>query len=193
MARKKTANASLANAFGTLAYCSVVLQWLWAFLVTGYPLMMDSSYWTEPAVIDTPPEPIALGMPDPIIAVITAIAVLAVLGVSVYMVAALPKRIGKTGQAVTQKAASAIVPIITEHRKISEKKQRKLTVRTALAIKLTLIMIPLVTPYLIPGLTSIAPDVLAVLGLLGVATSLLLFGIQYLVAHVMRIPPTQLW
>lgn len=194
MARKKPANASFANAFGALGYCSIVLQWLWAFLITAYPLLMGAGYWTAPSATETTVhEQVSFEMPDPIATLIMVIAVLVIAGVSVYMLAALPKRIGQTGQIITQKAATTLIPIITEHRKISEKKRHKLTVRTVLVMKLLLIAIPMSAPYIMPDLTSIDKEIIAILGLLGVASSSILFGLQYLVAKAMRTPSTLLW
>lgn len=145
---------ALSNVFGGFGYLSNVFQWLWVFGIY-LPQILESRAGVL-FVPDAPPVPADTtvatasfpAIPTPVaIAIVVVIFVLVVL-MTVVGVMRLPKQIAEAGKKTTHTAAAHIVPVVTRHKKVPERKRRQLTARMVLAIKAILAVIPLLLLYI---------------------------------------------
>lgn len=179
---------SIANIFGTLGYMSLIVQWLWAGLTLGFPLFASKEFQTiflpEPT---TPVEPTvsSVSIPEPIAIILMVLASLFAIAISIYMVLAVPRTIGKVGKKVTVKSAETIAPYVTHHKRISDKRKKTLLERITWSVKAALLALP-VLALLIPvssdlGLTN---EVVIGVGLTCAGFTLTWFGLQFLVVKL---------
>lgn len=185
----------LVNVFGTFFYMVCLLQWLWALLpflpqlIQFATTLQPEPTKSEPAqhIISTAP------MSDLSIAIIIFIT-LTMIGVTVYALIKLPSGVGKAGSKLTHKASNYIVPVVSHHAKLSQKKRQWLTARIAIDIKLGLCMVPaVIVLFSYISQTSLPYDVSVFVCVILTVTALALLGIQLLLAKHFRVKPDQIW
>lgn len=186
----------LVNILGTLGYISLALQWLWTAVVVGYPLLEARPTFLFPKPAPTP-DPASVPVIDPVFSpIITVVAIaitVAVLIFSVIIVAKLPSTVGRQGAKLTKATAESLVPIVTDHKKISQKKRIKLSYRLTLVIKLLLLVVPLGLLLFARPIESITLEIIWVIGLFTATCTLLYFVAQALLVRLFKVPTTTVW
>ena len=187
---------AIANIFGTLGYMSLIVQWLWAGLTLGFPLFASDEFRTvflpEPT---TPAEPaVSVSIPEPIAIMFMVLALIFAIGITIYMIVAVPRTIGRVGKKVTVKSAEKIVPYVTHHKHISKKRKKTLLERITWSVKLALLALPILA-LLIPVSDDLglAGEVVTGVGLLCAGFTLAWFGLQFLVAKLGALDPRDVW
>lgn len=191
-----TVKRVFANIFGTLGYMSLLLQWLWAGLTLGYPLIASDQFQTvflpKPT---TPTEPaLSVTVPDPIAIIFMILAVIFAVGVTIYMIIAVPRTIGRVGKKVTIKSAETIAPYVTHHKKVSKKRQKSLLERISWSVKFTLAILPLLAA-LLPVSSKLGLSASVVIGIAIICASftLLWFMAQFIVAKIGGLDAKDIW
>lgn len=192
--KKRQTPATAANVFGTLGYLSVLLQWTWTLLLLCYPLITaDHSFFLP----DTPTEPFhptnTAVTSSPITAVI-AIAVTAfILVATVIVIARLPKQIGKRGAQITHQTADSLIPIVTKHKPLPQKKRRALSYRIILIAKATAILLPIVGLIWTESPYPLTDAIVWTIGIYCAAWSVAYFAVQQAIGLLGKIDTRQLW
>lgn len=192
--KKRQTPATAANVFGTLGYLSVLLQWTWTLLLLCYPLITaDHSFFLP----DTPTEPFhptnTAVTSSPITAVI-AIAVTAfILVATVIVIARLPKQIGKRGAQITHQTADSLIPIVTKHKPLPQKKRRALSYRIILIAKATAILLPIVGLIWTESPYPLTDAIVWTIGIYCAAWSVAYFAVQQVIGLLGKIDTRQLW
>ncbi len=185
---------AIANAFGTLGYMSAVFQWAWALLLLCYPLLTDRPELFLPSTPSpsVPPIEVTPGL-APVVTIIAVAATILILVLTVIVIARLPRAVGKKAAVLTKKTASTAIPIITHHKKISQKQRKKLSYKLSLGIKALIVTLPLGLLLFVDFGGTIPPLATWTVGLFCAACSLVYFGVQQLIALVGSIDRDQLW
>ena len=187
----------LLNALGFLAYLSCLFQWVFV-LLPFLPGVLDSDVFhafiplgTSDTSVNVQP---AQQLPNWLIFIIVAVITLAVVLVTIIALARLPRSVGKTGQKLTRTAAERVIPVVTHHAKLPEKKRRALTARIVFDIKLAMIALPIVLLLIIPlPETTIPSQAITLVVALAAGWSLLLFCLQVVFARAFKVPLDRLW
>ena len=184
-----------ANFFGVFGYLFTFLAWLWAGGLVAYPLFESGKldYLLPDTTTTHSPTPTTLQIPQEVTLIIGIIVTIVCFGIMIYALYSLPRTIGKTGSTVTHNAARALVPVVTQKKKVSKKKARTLTSRITNTIKILLIVIPVLVVLLIPEFSALQKNVvLATTAILSVL-ALFNFGIQLIIAKASKLNPDQIW
>lgn len=186
----------IANAFGTLGYVSLLMQWLWVALTLGYPLIANetfkAAFLPEPTPSATPS--LSITTPEPIATIFMVVAVIFALSVTVYMIFSVPRTIGRVGNKVTIKSAEKIVPYVTHHKKVSKKRQKTLLERSTWSVKLILAVLPALISLLpLSEKVELSSSVVSGVAVLCASLTLLYFGCQFIIAKIGKIDPNDIW
>lgn len=185
--------AQFVNTFGTLGYISLVVQWAWSLLLLFYPqIETGDSFLLPDHTTSTPVHSFSLA-PTPLITGIAILITLLVIIASIIMIIRLPKAIGQRGQKITQTAASAMVPIVTNHAPLPEKKKRELSYRIATILKCLFLMIPLVLVLFASETVPLDGALILVIAGFTAACSALWFALQYGLSLLLHVPTRLLW
>ena len=147
----KSQNKNLfVSLFGGLAYLSILAQWAWLAIVLLPPLLDNESIrsFLLPEKVDKTTEVIAPTSTSPLMAIIATVIIILVIGVCTYILLKLPITVAKNMRNVGVSTSNAVLPIITQHKKISEKKKRHLSAVILWWIKLTAIILPILLCWL---------------------------------------------
>lgn len=182
------------NTFGTLGYISLIFQWAWSLLLLFYPQLEsgDSFFYPEysPNASSVPSLSLA---PTPLTVGIAILVTLFIIILTIIVVIRLPKTIGQQGGKITQTAATAVVPIITNHAKLPATKKRELSYRIATIFKCLLLLAPLVLVLFVSESVPLDSSLIIVIAGFTAACSALWFALQYGLALLLRIPTRFLW
>lgn len=184
----------VANTFGTLGYLSTILQWLWAFIVVGYPLLSHnhlSALLPEPSA-HSHSTSIDLGALSPIATITAIVFTFLVVGFTIVALIRMPMAIGKRGSKTTHKAATVLVPIVS-HQKLTKKQKRTLTIRLTWWIKLCLIVAPLFALLFASTETGLNQAIIYTIGGFCAIVSLVYFAIQRALQSIFRLDATTMW
>jgi len=191
---KRQTSRTAANVFGTLGYLSVLLQWTWTLLLLCYPLLTADHSFLLP---DTPTEPFHptndAVTSSPITAVIAIAVTVFVLVVTVIVIARLPKQIGKRGARLTHQAADTIIPIVTKHKPLPQKKRRVLSYRIVLVAKSAFTVLPIIGLIWVVAPYPLTSAVVWAIGLYCASWSIAYFIIQQAIGFFAKIDTRQLW
>ncbi len=184
----------IANSFGALGYFSAMIQWLWAFVIVGYPLIShDRLSFLLPKPSETPPPPsIEYGGFTPIVMIIAVIFTLCIIGLTIYALIRLPATIGRKGSIVTHHTASAITPLIAK-KHTTKMQQRLLSYRLTWWVKASLVLIPLLALVFASAETGLDRQVVATVGGFCAVCSALYFLIQRAIQWRGKLPPADMW
>lgn len=191
---KRQTSLTLANVFGTLGYFSLLLQWTWTLLLLCYPLLTADHSFLLP---DAPTEPFHptndAVTSSPITAVIAVVVTAFVLVMTVIVIARLPKQIGKRGAQITHQTADTIIPIVTKHKPLPQRKRRTLSYRIILAAKAAFIILPVVGLWWVVAPYPLTDAVVWAIGLYCAGWSVIYFLVQQAVGFFAKIDTRQLW
>lgn len=183
------------NFFGTLFYLSCLLQWMWATLPYMPGIVRLAEMFRGPMGASEPAQEVAASGPPSLLLLAIALAVTAIIiGLTLYALIKFPVTVAKSAQKITQNTSARIVPIVTRHVKLPEKKRRRLTARIIVYLKLIICVLPVILcactyffeTELEYGITMI---IAAVLGL----GSLLLLSAQLLIARWLKVKSNAIW
>ena len=188
---KRTAAA---NAFGALGYISVLFQWAWSLLILCYPLITDrSDLLLPPPGADQSPVVNVSPEMSPLVAIIVIITTVVVMALAVVAIVRLPRNLGKQSSTLTKSAASAVLPAITRHKKISKNQRQKLSHRLVLGIKLSAVLLPLVLLLFVPPTVGLSPLAIWAVGTGAALLSLLYFTVQQFIALFGKVNTVDIW
>jgi len=185
----------IVNTFGTFGYISLILQWLWVsvlFLPQLFENETVKDFFMPPANITQAPS-IELHAP-PLLATVLAIAItVAILIITIVILARLPIAVSKTGKKTVLSTAERIIPVITHHQKLPAKKKRQLTVQIIRIVKFVFTLLPFLLLVLVVFVPTSLPDeiVMFIGGFLALCT-LLWFSLEYGLAKILRIEESNL-
>lgn len=183
------------NFFGTLFYLSCLLQWMWAILPYMPGIVRLAEILKGPEDTPAPVQEVAAsGPPSLLLLIIAVVATAIIIGLTLYVLIKFPVTVAKSAQKMTQNASARIVPIVTRHAKLPEKKRRRLTARIVVYLKLIVCVLPVILctcTYFFEtklgyGITMV---IAAVLGL----GSLLLLSAQLLIARLLKVKSSAIW
>lgn len=187
---------SLANVFGALGYISLLLQWVWTALVIGTPIVASDFFKNAflPKESSVPAEALSMNVPEPIGIIFMFLAIIFAIGVTIYAVLAVPRNIARTGQRLTRSSAQVIIPHVTHHKHISEKRRKTLLERITWSIKIGLTILPAAALGFRPDeMIGLSHGVIIGVGLFCAVATVLWFGLQFIVAKVAKLDSRQIW
>ena len=194
----KAMKQTFVNLIGVLGYMSLITQWLWATIIVVLPLINNEFFQnlflpkaSEPS--QSLPE-IGFDPPEDVQILIAVLAVIFSLAMIIYALVSAPSMIGKTGKKITTTSAQKITPVIVKNKKITKKRQKKLSERLTWAVKFTLCIIPLLLLFIpVSHGYNLTTEVIVVSGVFMLAVSLFWFGLQYILARIWKIPTDLVW
>lgn len=189
----------ITNLFGAFGYLFCSLQWLWAILL--YFSLIDSLFTfvktnNIDVVIDKTP---AVTNPSSNISLIifSAVIIIVMLVLTACVIVKIPSTIVKTSKKVVNETAESITPLLlkAQHRKDTKKRHLKLSSRLVLAIKITILAVPLVLSLLSRFLNNQMVDYsVAVFVSLWLACFVAVsFCLQYFIARLLKVNRKELW
>lgn len=185
--QKDSKYIQLANVFGTLGYCSILIQWAWSFLILFYPYIISGDGFFAPNISDQRPD-ISLNVSSPILIGVSLFITIVVLILAVITILNLPKNIGKQGSIVTHKVALAITPIVMrQHKPLPEKVRKKISFRLIILIKIFLILIPIVSLVLIEAKHVLPYEIIWIISIFCASWSIFYFLAQYIMVIFYKI------
>lgn len=191
--RKKSSR--LVAALGTLGYASLLMQWMWMAVVSGYALLMDKNHsWTKIQSAPAQPQPeMQFSLPSPLAVIIAAIITLVIIIATIYVLAKLPRAIGKTGARVTRTTSDALTPLVTNHKPVTPKQRRVISYRLGIAIKMGLVVVPLAVSLLPYPAVPLEYRAVAAMAIIMASFSAGYFALQYLTAHLKQVDRQTIW
>ncbi|HSW90760.1 MAG TPA: hypothetical protein VLF64_02070 [Candidatus Saccharimonadales bacterium] len=191
---KRQTPKTIANVFGTLGYFSVLLQWTWVLLLLCYPLLTVNHSFLLPDAPAEPFHPTHNAVTESPITTVAAITISAfVLIATAVVITRLPKQIGKRGARLTHQTADAILPIVTKHKVLPQKKRRALSYRIILLAKLTFIILPVIgLSWVVPSDPLTVPVVWTI-GLYCAGWSIIYFAVQQMIGFFAKVDTRRLW
>jgi len=191
---KRQRSKTVANVFGTLGYLSILLQWTWTLLLLCYPLITADHSFLLPNTPAEPFHPTNTAVASSPITAVLAIAVTAfILVATVIVIARLPKQIGKRGAQITHQTADSLIPIVTKHRPIPQKKRRVLSYRIILIAKVVAILLPIAGLVWTASPYPLTDAIVWTIGIYCAGWSATYFMIQQAIGFFAKIDTRQLW
>lgn len=191
---KRQRSKTVANVFGTLGYLSILLQWTWTLLLLCYPLITADHSFLLPNTPAEPFHPTNTAVASSPITAVLAIAVTAfILVATVIVIARLPKQIGKRGAQITHQTADSLIPIVTKHRPIPQKKRRMLSYRIILIAKVVAILLPIAGLVWTASPYPLTDAIVWTIGIYCAGWSATYFMIQQAIGFFAKIDTRQLW
>lgn len=187
----------IANAFGSIGYFFSFFAWFWA-LMLYFSLLKATVTLVAPnadvPVVETPQVTVALpGWLE--MTIVIAVTVIMLI-VTLYALIKLPSKIAKVSSDVVHKTTATAAPIIikSQHKKDTPKNRMRLTPMLILALKIVIVIIPLVASLASKLLDKQSIDyTIAIIIAYGIAgLSVLFFAIQYSLASAFRIKITDI-
>ena len=189
--KKRVAVANVAGAFG---YTSVMFQWTWSLLLLCYPLIMERPSFLLPDTSSPQARTLELSPAlSPLATVLAIVVTIGILALTIVVLARLPKAIGKKAATLTKTAASAVIPVVTHHKKISKQQRKKLSYKLSLSIKAVVLVLPLVMLLFVDTSGTIPSLAAWSVGLFCALCSFVYFAIQQMIALIGGIAREQLW
>jgi hypothetical protein len=165
-----------------VAYLSLVLQWLW-ICVVGLPPLVKSGRLD---FLSSPPPPAQVvtesSVPlNPFTLILIGIVTFALLVVTVIILVRIPQTIAKTGEQLVQHTSQIVLPVVTHHKKLPEKKRRLLSRRIRLMIQIVVSLIPVIIGLSLPGFEELSKTIVMTIALFLGLISLISFSVSWLV------------
>ncbi len=183
----------VANIFGTLGYLSIIMQWLWLVVIVAHPLLSSDFSFFLP---DKSAQPVAVPVassPSPIVIGLVLFLTILIFAMTFYVIWKLPKKIGSQGAVATKRAATALIPVITHHKKISKKRRMRLSYQVVLGIKLFLIIVPILGLIFAQPINGLDARAIWTVGIFCGLFSLIYIGVQQLIAALLSVKTDDIW
>ena len=196
--KERNVKKGITSTFGSLGYLFCFLQWFWAVILYLSVIQSMTSFISP--ISDQQVQQssgLTFALPDPLAMIILGVIVIIMVAITIYALISVPKSIVKTGNKIVHRTATTITPLVIEaqHKKDTKKLRIRITARVALAIKILLILLPLILAAasgLLEKQSIDYPIVLLVGG--GLACfSVVFFAMQYLLAKLLHVKISDLW
>ncbi len=167
--------------FRAASYIFTVLAWLWLGMLLAPPLVDSGALGVFlPSQFAQPVEPSpAPDSSSPLLLVVGAAVTLLMVVISIVILWRLPKTVSKTGQHISKSVTHAAMPILTHHKKLPKKKQRALSARVLVYVRVSLAVLPFVGMVLAPPLDDFDYGISVVVGGWVVSAALLSLLLEY--------------
>lgn len=166
-----------------IGYTSLVLEWLWVFIVGIPPLIKTGAFdaLTTPANPTTvvPPEPIVA---SPVLTLFIGIITLIILGATAIVLIRIPRTIVQTGERIVHQAAEIVVPVVTHHKPLPAKKKRILSRRIIGAVQISASLLPALISIFLPVYEELSGPVIVTTTVVLSIVSIVGFGLAWLLA-----------
>lgn len=166
-----------------VAYIAAVLNWLW-LMIAGLPRLIESG---KIDLLTAAPQPTPeivhtdAWASSPLIWLVVGVATLGILIMTVVVLIRLPRTIVETGQKVVDQTAEAILPALTHHKPLPEKKKKLLSRRLVLLIQLSLSLIPLLVCLFLPSYHELTRQIIVTLAAFLCLVSMVGFVLSWLI------------
>jgi hypothetical protein len=180
MTRAKSRHAA-SHLFLGIGYFSAVLQWLWVLLVALPPLIrsgaFDALQNTEaPGDVSMTIAPVEA---TPFLWLMVGLTTLMVLIVTVIVLIRVPRTIVGTSERIVQQATHVVVPTITHHKKLPASKQRAISRKVALSLRLVAAVLPFLICLFLPAYQELSREIILIISLWLAGISIASFGASW--------------
>ncbi|GEM_PF-5392063 len=175
--------------FKVSSYLLTALDWLWCVMLT-LPLLMKSDFIKLLIPENAPPVKTVAAQSSisPTILVIGIITTIIMVLLTLVLMWRLPKAILKTGDTISHTVTDVVLPVIVHHKKMPVKKQRVLSARLLVYVRLLLLILPVAGVALLPASANLEKNIgiaaSAITALVGVVCLLA----EYAIAATLRKP-----
>jgi hypothetical protein len=189
---------NIANSFGSFGYLLCFLQWLWVSVLYFSVIQSISSLLTPHSGQQVEQSPgLTFSLPNSSEMIILGVVTTIMVAIAVYALIKIPMDIVKNGNKFVHKTAETMTPVVikAQHKKDTKKFHAKMSSKLTLAIKLLLVIIPLVFTAASGWLEKQPIDysIVMILGSGLACFSLVFFTIQYVLAGLFRVKMSDLW
>lgn len=189
---------NIANFFGSFGYLFCFLQWFWA-VILYFSVIQSVILFVSPKANEQIEQPhnLTFALPDSTAMIITAIVVVVMVAITIYIFAKIPVSIVKTSNKIVHKTAETMTPVVikAQHKKDTKKFHAKITAKLILMIKLLLIIIPIALTAASGLLEKQSMDysIVMIIGGTLACLSAVFFALQYALAGLFHIKMSDLW
>lgn len=135
-----------------------------------------------------------MDVPEPIAILFMVLALIFSIGISLYVVIAMPRSIAQTGRKITHKSAQIIAPRITHKKHISKKREKKLIEQITWSVKTILVIIPIMALVIPPAdMIGLSHKIVISVGLFCAATTTIWFSLEFAIAKLARLDSLRVW
>lgn len=174
-------------------YASISIQWLWVIILLLPSILSNQQVqsFVEPPKQSLEP---LITLPkfqgsDVMITVIAITIMIVALLFTTIILIRLPMKVSSAGKQVLETSVRKAVPIFAGHKYISKEKRAAISIRVRIAIKLGLMIVPLIALPVVSLLESdLSVVVILTVGLFLAGMSLMWHSFTYIVAYVAHIP-----
>lgn len=194
---KSKLKTKIVNFFGGFGYLIAISQWLFSTLLFFEPINNFVNFITPKTDSAINPILSLSPLPEPILAIIGSAIVAAIIGMCVFVIFKIPFDTAKKTSTAVRNTAKNTAPRLldSKNKKNTVKIRLKLTAKIIAYIKLALVIVPIFIAYSSRFLyvQALEPDLALIISLIWASMSLILFGIEYLLAHMLKIPSVDIW
>ncbi len=184
------------NSFGALAYITLVIQWVLSLLVYA-PLLEALIPQSEPTPTPVVASPVVSEEPSMFIFFVAAFITIAVLVLTLVVLARIPLTIARTGKKTVATGSSALTDAYLKvtHKKPTKRLRLTIQPRAAIILKLLALLLPIGFAY---GTTfvddpGIDPTLAVFLAAFLADVVVVCFVAQYSLAYALKVPLKALW
>lgn len=182
------------NAVATLGYISLLLQLLWLTIIYLPGLLENESFkniFLPNPSVEQPAHTSTASLADnPLALVGVGILTIVMIILTIYLLIKLPSAVARSGHKVTSEVTQVAVPIITHHKNVSVAKRRTLTFRISFAIKFIFTLLAYLTLFIpVDSTQMLESGIIWSIGSILASSTLLWFGVQFVLAKAFSLPP----
>jgi hypothetical protein len=189
---------NFSNFFGSFGYLFCFLQWLWVVMLY-FSVVQSATLLISPNAdkqVEQSPS-FTFALPDSSEIIILVIVMTVMIAVTIYVLIKIPMSIVKTSNKIVHKTAETMTPIVikAQHKKDTKRFHAKITSTLMLAIKLLLVVAPVMLTVA-SGLLekqSIDYSIAMLIGGGLACFSAVFFAIQYSLANLLHVKASDLW
>ncbi len=192
--QKRAPKQTLVSFTGGVAYLSIILQWVWTGVVLLPSLLQIEAIRNLflPQPVEQTKQVAEATSSSPLMIAIAAVITLVVIIACAVILIRLPIAAARGARAASITATAAVLPVVTQKRKMSEKKQRRLSAIFLWWTKFTAALLPsalIWLIYLLPSnqLLLPAPIAIFVASILAIGSFIWLIT-EYGLARILKIP-----
>lgn len=168
-----------------LGYISCALGWLW-LAVIGLPPLIESGALSVLLPDETASQPSASSEPQPGLSPVASLAVglitLLMLLITFWILWRLPRTVVRGGDKIVETTAETVLPVVTHHKKLPQKRRRELGRRLAFVIQVFMTALPLIIVILLPIPATLSKEIVVVIGTSLAGAGLVSFTGAYLLS-----------
>ncbi len=189
---------TIPNGFGVFGYLFCCLQWMWAVILyfSEYKDLLTS---VLPKTNDRTNDftVLTFSMPDTLSVILCTVVVVSMLILTVYAFIKMPILAVNNSKKAVRKSAEKIAPaaIKAMHKKPTKKMRIKITAELVIAVKAILIIGAMMSAVIFQytGSKSIDYEIVEIVSFFLGGLSVIAFGLQYLLAWLLRVDESSIW